>query len=174
MKNIGLFYGTSTVKTAAIAEKIQQAFGEDKPDLIPIEQAWKSEFETYEHLIVGVSTWFDGELPTYWDEILPELKTLTLKNKTVAIFGLGDQVNYPDNFADGIGILSETFEQTGATLIGFTSPEGYTFNRSRAMRADKLVGLVIDVDNQSDKTDERIKNWVAQLKSIYDKKKPTR
>lgn len=48
-------------------------------------------------MIVGASTWFDGELPTYWDELVPELESLDLKGKKVAIFGLGDQKNYPDN-----------------------------------------------------------------------------
>lgn len=94
----GLFYGTGTEKTTFVANKIRKAFGEDQIDIIPIESAWKRDFEAYDHIIAGTSTWFDGELPTYWDEIIPELVTLDLKNKKVAIFGLGDQTNYPDNF----------------------------------------------------------------------------
>ena len=99
----GLFYGTGTEKTTFVANKIRKAFGEDQIDIIPIESAWKRDFEAYDHIIAGTSTWFDGELPTYWDEIIPELVTLDLKNKKVAIFGLGDQTNYPDNFADAVG-----------------------------------------------------------------------
>ena len=87
----GLFYGTGTEKTTFVANKIRKAFGEDQIDIIPIESAWKRDFEAYDHIIAGTSTWFDGELPTYWDEIIPELVTLDLKNKKVAIFGLGDQ-----------------------------------------------------------------------------------
>ena len=91
----GLFYGTGTEKTTFVANKIRKAFGEDQIDIIPVESAWKRDFEAYDHIIAGTSTWFDGELPTYWDEIIPELVTLDLKNKKVAIFGLGDQTNYP-------------------------------------------------------------------------------
>ena len=123
MKKIGLFYGTATAKTAAVAKKIKEAFGEDIVDIIPVEQSDEKEFNAYEYIIAGSSTWFDGELPTYWDETLPELTGLDLTGKKVALFGLGDQKKYPDNFADGIGILAKGFTDRGATLVGRTSPE---------------------------------------------------
>ena len=102
MKKIGLFYATKAERTSWVAEKIQKEFGEDKIEVVPIEQAWQNDFAAYDCFIVGASTWFDGELPTYWDELLPELRTMKLKGKKVAIFGLGDQIRYPENFADGI------------------------------------------------------------------------
>lgn len=120
MKKIGLFYAANAVKTSQIAKKIREALGTEYVDIIPAEQAWGNDFEAYDNLIVGVSTWFDGELPTYWDELIPELETLDLKGKRVALFGLGDQVNYPDNFVDGLGILGDAFEKAGAALVGFT------------------------------------------------------
>lgn len=168
MKKIGLFYGTSTTKTATIAKKVKEAFGDAKLDAIPVEDAWNKDFESYDNIIIGVSTWFDGELPTYWDEVRPELETLKMKGKKVAIFGLGDQVKYPENFIDGVGILAETFEAIGATLVGFTSAEGYKFEHSRALRDGKFVGLAIDFENQHSKTDKRIKDWVEQLKQEFD------
>lgn len=44
-----------------------------------------------------------------------------MKGKKVAIFGLRDQVKYPESFVDGIGILAEIFEYVGVKIIGFTS-----------------------------------------------------
>ena len=44
MKKIGLFYGTATAKTAAVAKKIKEAFGEDIVDIIPVEQSDEKEF----------------------------------------------------------------------------------------------------------------------------------
>lgn len=164
MKKIGLFYLANAVKTSKVAKKIREELGADHVDVISVEKAWGDDFEAYDQLIVGVSTWFDGELPTYWDELIPELETLDLKGKKVALFGLGDQVNYPDNFADGLGILSEAFEKTGAVVVGYTPVENYTFNHSKALRADKWCGLVIDVENQSKLTDKRVKDWCEQLK----------
>lgn len=167
MKKIGLFYGTSTTKTANVAKKVKAAFGDIKIDIIPVEEAWKKDFEEFDNIIIGVSTWFDGELPTYWDEVKPELETLNMKNKKIAIFGLGDQVKYPENFVDGIGILADAFEAVGAKIVGFTSSEGYTFEHSRALRNGKFTGLAIDIENQHSKTDKRIQDWVEQLKKEF-------
>ena len=163
MKKIGLFYATKADKTTWVAEKIQKEFGKDKIEVVPIEQAWQNDFAAYDCFIVGASTWFDGELPTYWDELLPELRTLQLKGKKVAIFGLGDQAKYPDNFVDGMGILADVFEEDGATLVGFTSTEGYKFNKSRALRGNQWCGLVIDLDNQAELTDKRVREWCKEI-----------
>lgn len=167
MKKIGLFYAANAVKTSQIAKKIREALGTGNVEIIPAEKAWGNDFESYDNLIIGVSTWFDGELPTYWDELIPELETLNLKNKKVALFGLGDQVNYPDNFSDGLGILGEAFEKAGATLVGFTSTQDYSFNHSKALRNDEWCGLVIDIENQSKMTDKRVKAWCEQLKKEF-------
>ena len=167
MKKIGLFYATKADKTTWVAEKIQKEFGKDRIEVVPIEQAWQNDFAAYDCFIVGASTWFDGELPTYWDELLPELRTMELKGKKVAIFGLGDQIRYPENFADGIGLLAEVFEGDGATLVGFTSSEGYTFERSRALRGNQWCGLVIDLDNQSEQAKKKIKEWCEQVKKEF-------
>lgn len=164
MKKIGLFYATKADKTSWVAKKIQEAFGQEA-EAIGVEDALQSDFEAYDRLIVGASTWFDGELPTYWDELLPELEPLNLKGKKIALFGLGDEVNYPDNFADGLGILAELFEAAGATLVGFTSTEGYTFRKSRARRTDQWCGLVVDLDNHSEQAEERINAWCKQVKA---------
>ena len=173
MKKIGLFYGGTTAKTAVVALKIQEAFAENEVVLIPIEGATRKEFESFDNIIAGTSTWFDGELPTYWDETLPELTGLDLTGKKVALFGLGDQKKYPDNFADGIGILAKAFTDRGATLVGRTSPEGYHFNRSGALQNGQFLGLILDIENQSDKTDERVRKWVGQLKTEFEKGAPS-
>ena len=167
MKKIGLFYGTSTKKTADVAQKILSEFKKEEIDAIATEEAWEKDFEKYDNILIGASTWFDGELPTYWDEIRPILESLDMTGKKVAIFGLGDQEGYPDNFVDAIGILAELFESAGAQLVGFTSPEGYTFGHSKALRDGKLLGLAIDVENQADKTDRRVKEWVKEIKTEY-------
>lgn len=167
MKKIGLFCGTSTHKTAAVATKIMDAFGAENIELVSIENAWQKDFESFDCIIAGAATWFDGELPTYWDEIMPKLLTLNLKDKKVAVFGLGDQVKYPDNFVDGIGILAEAFISTGANIVGLTSTEDYQFNKSQALIGNHFAGLALDIENQRDKTDQRIKDWVEGLKKEF-------
>ena len=56
MKKIGLFYATKAERTSWVAEKIQKEFGEDKIEVVPIEQAWQNDFAAYDCFIVGAST----------------------------------------------------------------------------------------------------------------------
>ena len=158
MKTIGLFYAMNAAKTSHIAEKIREDLGGVKViEVVLIEKAWQNDFQAYDNMIVGASTWFDGELPTYWDELVPELESLDLKGKKVAIFGLGDQKNYPDNFVDGMGILAYAFQKAGAELVGFT----------RAVRGEKFCGLVIDQENQAQLTSKRIADWCKLIKEDF-------
>lgn len=168
MKTIGLFYAMNAAKTSHIAEKIREDLGGVKvTEVVLIERAWQNDFQAYDNMIVGASTWFDGELPTYWDELIPELETLDLKGKKVAVFGLGDQKNYPDNFVDGMGILADAFQKAGAELVGYTSTDGYVFSQSRAVRDGKFCGLVIDQENQPQLTAKRVADCCKQIKEEF-------
>lgn len=167
MKKIGLFYSFHTQKTAKVAEKIKKAFDEKGIEAINVEEVDEKTFLKYDNLILGVPTWFDGELPNYWDEFVPAIEDMDLKGKKVAIYGLGDQVNYPENFCDGIGIMGKLMEQQGAELVGFVSADDYNFESSRSVRSDKFAGLALDQENQARKTNKRIEDWVADLKKSF-------
>ena len=168
MNKIGLFYITGAIKTSNIARCIKEAFGRKvKIDIISVECVSHNNFDEYDNLIIGTSTWSDGTLPVFWDEIINDIEKIDLSGKKVAIFGLGDQVNYPDNFVDGIGILAEAFESTGAVIVGRTSPQGYTFNRSLALNDNMFDGLAIDIENQSELTKQRIYDWVELLQNEF-------
>jgi flavodoxin I len=127
----------------------------------------EEQFTKYENMILGVPTWFDGELPNYWDEFVPALEDLDLKGKKVAIYGAGDQKGYPENFVDGIGIMAQLVEQQGAKLVGFTSTKGYTFESSKAQREDRFAGLALDFENQVSMNKDRIASWCEQLKKEF-------
>jgi flavodoxin I len=167
MKMIGIFYSKNTLRTAEVAKKVQEAFGEEAVDLISVEEAWKNEFDKYKYIIAGTSTWFDGELPDYWDELIPELSTLNLKGKKIAIFGLGNQAEYPDNFVDGIGLLAAALKKAGAVITGFTPTNGYVYNKSLAEVNGMFEGLALDMDNEPDKADKKIRDWVDNLKNEF-------
>jgi flavodoxin I len=166
MKKIGLIYSFNTNKTSQAARKIGEKFG-DNVEHVNAETLTEVELLSYDHLILGVSTWFDGELPNYWDEFVPALEGLDLKGKTIAIFGNGNQTGYPENFVDGIGIMADLLESRGAKLAGFTSAKGYHFESSRALRKDMFSGLALDFENQASQINEKIKKWVEQLKKEF-------
>ena len=169
MKKVALIYSYNSTKTAKIAEKIIREWADES--LVPVnaENIDENTFMSYDQMILGVPTWFDGELPNYWDEFVPAIDDLNLKGKTIAIYGLGDQVNYSENFLDAVGIMADLLDSRGAKLLGYTSSEGYTFEHSRALRGESFAGLAIDYENQHQFTDSRIKNWVKQLKDEFNK-----
>ena len=83
----------------------------------------------------------------------------------MAVFGLGDQVSYGENYADATGELFDVFESLGCRMHGAWSQEGYEHEDSKAIRGDKFCGLLLDMVNQEDLTDERVAQWVAQLQA---------
>ena len=95
MKKTAIFYSFNTKNSSKVAEKIKKAFGESELETINTEELTEEQFLVYDNLILSVPTWFDGELPNYWDEFVPALEELDLKGKKIAIFGLGDQKGYP-------------------------------------------------------------------------------
>ncbi len=168
MKKTGIFYSFNTKNTSKVAEMIIKEFGEDQIDKVNVEDTHVDEFTSYENYILGVPTWWDGELPNYWDEFLPALEDAKMKDKKVAIFGLGDQKGYPENFVDGIGIMADLMDERGAKIVGKTSTQGFEYENSVAERDGKFLGLALDEDNQADKTSGRVKKWVKNLKKTFD------
>jgi flavodoxin I len=169
MARIGLFYGTTTGKTESAAEAIQAVFGgEDIVALKEISDVSDSDFVDYDCLIIGCPTWDVGELQSDWDGFYQEeLDKIDFSGKKVAYFGTGDQIGYADNFQDAMGILEEKISSLGGKTVGYWSTEGYEHEASQAEKNGKFVGLALDEDNQSELTDERISEWVAQLKTEF-------
>jgi flavodoxin I len=168
MKKTAIIYSFNTKKSGKIAEKLKEEFNDKAIEMVNVEEITEELFLGYDQAILGVPTWFDGELPNYWDEFVPALEELDLKGKKYAIYGLGDQKGYPENFQDGIGLMAGILEEQGAEIVGLTSTEGYTFERSRGVRGDEFLGLALDYENQSAKTKSRITAWVADLKKKFD------
>lgn len=167
MSKIGLFYGSTTGKTADAAEKIQEAFGGDSVvTLHEISDIQASEFDSYECIIIACPTWDIGELQADWLGFYEdgELDNLNFTGKKVAYFGTGDQSGYPENFQDAMGILEEKISGLGATTVGNWPTDGYDFEASKGVKNGKFVGLALDEDNQDELTDDRISKWVSQLK----------
>ena len=164
MAKIGLFYGSTTGNTLKVAEMIQQAFGSDEVDISDVREVSADKLNNYELLILGTSTWHWGGLQDEWAMLEDNLERVDWKGKKVAFFGLGDQTRYPHNFVDGIGLLYERIKPTGVRVVGVWPTDGYEYVESAAEVDGKFVGLAIDEDNEPDKTEQRIAQWVEQLR----------
>lgn len=160
MKTV-ILYGSSGGNTSDVAEKIKEAYGE--ASLIDVADASNDSLDG-DFLILGTSTWGIGDLQDDFEDFIDTLESADLSDKTIALFGLGDQDGYPDTFCDGMGTLYTTVADKCKKVIGFTSTSGYEYDESRGEIDGKFAGLVIDEDNQSELTDERVEKWVAQIK----------
>ncbi len=167
MGKTAIIYSYNTQKSKKVAEKISAAWGKNEIEAVNAEELSTAVLEKYDTFIVSAPTWFDGELPNYWDEFVPDLEEMDLSKKIFAIFGLGDQKGYPENYCDAIGLLASILEDCGAKLVGETSVEGYTYESSKAQRGDVFVGLALDQENQARLTNGRIAKWVEQLKTEF-------
>ena len=166
MKKIGIFYGSNSGNTESVANKLQDLFGAANADLINVSNAKVTDFDQYDNIILGTSTWGIGDLQDDWESFLPNLKKANLAGKKVALFGVGDSMSYADSFVDGMGELYDTVENS-ATVVGFTATDGYSYDASKAEKDGKFVGLAIDEDNESNKTDSRAAAWVEELKQQF-------
>lgn len=165
MAKIGIFYGSSTGNTEVVAEKIKTLFG-DAAELNNIDSASKEDIEKYDYLIFGTSTWGIGDMQDDWEDFMEVLETVSFNGKKLAFFGLGDQINYPESFVDGMGSIYDTiFDRVN--IVGEWPLDGFTFKESAAVKNGKFIGLAIDKENQQSLTDQRIKEWVAVLKKEF-------
>lgn len=168
MKSIAIIYGSSTGNTEHAAKLVAEKLSDYSPILKDLADVTSEEFLKPDVLILGASTWSIGELQDDWDSFFSNISKLDLSGKQVAFFGTGDAEGYPDTFADALGILYDEFAKTGCTFIGEVSTDGYTFDDSQALRNGVFVGLPLDEDNESDKTNSRIESWVKSLKPHFD------
>ncbi len=163
--SIALFYGSSTCYTEIVGEKIRAALGSDNVDIFNINETPIITAEFYQHIILGIPTWDYGELQEDWEEIWDEIDTVTWKDKKVALYGLGDQVGYPEWFLDAMGYLHAKLVKHGAKACGYWPIDEYTFEASKALTMNEthFVGLALDEETEFEKTDARIKAWCQNV-----------
>jgi len=179
MKKIGIFFGTDSDTTRLIAKKIaknlQKRLGDEvvaKP--LNVNRIAPDDLFDYPSLILGTPTYGEGVLPgkanknteESWLEFLPKLKGKDFSGRRIALFGLGDQEQYPAHFLDAMMDLYEYFSAAGAEMVGGCAVDGYAFTQSRAVVAGRFVGLALDQHLQQLLTEPRIDLWLDEISPI--------
>jgi flavodoxin I len=166
IRNIGVFVGSSNGNTEEAANIICESLFQQTGlsiDLYNIKDEDVDAVLEYDVVLLGCSTWYDGQLQDNWSEKFDEFKKLKLAGKPVALFGAGDQVGYAASFQDALGILGRAARAAGGKIVGTWPTAGYTYEKSLGLDGPKFFGLALDYDNQADLNDERIAQWVTQL-----------
>jgi flavodoxin I len=168
MSDIGLFFGSSTGNSETIARMIAGYFLPYNIDLYDILLTPSELVSNYKKLIFGVPSWSTHLNHNDWKDFLPGISELSFHNSKVALYGLGDQVTYSENFVDGMGNLYDWLIAREAEVVGFWPADGYQFRRSAAIRQGKFVGLALDEDRQCTLTSARVQKWVNNLKKEFE------
>lgn len=84
MKKTGVFYGSTTGTTESVARMIANKLGISSSDVYDVSKLTADVAGSYEALILGTSTWGDGELQDDWYDGIKVLKGMDLSGKTVA------------------------------------------------------------------------------------------
>ena len=83
MKKTGIFYGSTTGTTESVARLIAEKLGVSPEDVHDVSKLDAALVESYEALILGTSTWGDGELQDDWYDGIKVLKNANLSGKTM-------------------------------------------------------------------------------------------
>ena len=163
MEKVGILFGSSGGTTETVAKTIANKIGKENVDVLDVSGVSPDDAGKYKNLILGTSTWGVGDLQDDWESFLPGFSKISLEGKVVALFGLGDSQSYPDSFVDGIGTIYEEIKDKGVTIVGEVATDGYSYDDSKAVYEGKFVGLPLDEDNESDKTESRVEAWLEQV-----------
>ena len=84
---IGIIFGSSMGNTEEAASFLAENLGLEN-ELLNVANCDAAKLNSFDKLIVGVSTWGTGDLQDDWDAF--DFKALNLSGKTVAVFGMAD------------------------------------------------------------------------------------
>lgn len=172
MSKIAIFYGPVGGAVNRVADKIKDAIGEDKVEMVTVKNASVEDIKKYDKIIFGLSTvgkdtWDSAYTNNDWGKFLPEIGKTGYDRKTVAVFGLGDHITYAHGFVDHIGLLGKELMKNGAALVGPVDTEGYEFEESEAIVDGKFIGLPLDEDFEPELTDERVAAWIELIRPDF-------
>ena len=161
---IGLFVGSDTGNTDEIGQMLIDRWKVSEIELIDAPNMTAADYDRFQIIIIGLPTWYDGELQSDFDAFYEEFKTIDFSGKAVAMFGLGDQTGYPEFFVDGLGILGQVILDNGGYVFGMWPNEGYEFDESKGLyNEDLFYGLALDFENQMDLNESRLESWIEQI-----------
>lgn len=172
MKKTAIFYGPVGGSTEFVAKRMYEIIGSDLCDLVPVRDAGAADLQKYDNLIFGISTignetWHSEPVKSGWFSFINILRDADIDGKTVALFGLGDQVRYADHFVDAMGELYNIISGKNVKIVGSVDPAGYEFRDSDAIVDGMFVGLPIDQDFESDLTQQRIAEWIKTIMPAF-------
>ena len=110
-------YGSTTGNTLLLAEKVEEVLKRQNGDveLVEVTKISPSNLTAYDLILLGSSTWGDGELQDDFIDFEQEMNEIDLTGKLAACFGPGES-DYP-LFCEAVDILENRLGSCGAKLV---------------------------------------------------------
>lgn len=169
MSKIGIFYGSTTANTVRVVTILAEELTRSGflVDRYNVAESNLNRMNDYDLLILATPTWSGGELQEDWERVLDQFGSIDFSGKRVALLGLGDQLNYPDHFADAIAQLADCVYLGGGQIVGRWPTDGYKYKSSAAVEDSLFVGLVVDQYSEKELTADRIRQWSGLLRREF-------
>ncbi len=119
MTRIILVYGSTMGNTEILAGSVVEGLesGNVEVTVRNVTEVEPEELTNYDMVILGCSTWGEGELQDDFIEFYDRMEEISLKGKKSAVFGPGDSEIYPDSFCKAVDILEEILIKCEAKII---------------------------------------------------------
>jgi flavodoxin I len=160
-----VIYGSTTGNCEDAAKKIASHF--DDVVVKEVTSVKSDELIQHKSIIMGSSTWGEGEIQEDFEPFLEEISSVDLSGYTIAIFGTGDGITYSETFVDAMKYIYDAVVESGGKIIGGVDTDGYDFDDSQSIINGKFVGLPLDYNNEEEKVESRIEAWVQAIKQDF-------
>ena len=114
-----VIYGSTTGNTEILSQSVSFGLREGGLEITVknVSSAKIDELADYDLVVLGASTWYDGELQDDFIGFHEKMASLSLAGKKAAAFGPGDKEGYPDTFCVAVDMLEERLKQCGAEIM---------------------------------------------------------
>lgn len=114
-----LIYGSTTGNTETLSEAVVEGLEQSgaKVFVKNVTEASVNELKDYDLIVLGCSTWGEGELQDDFIDFYDEMKSVSLTGKKAAVFGPGDSEMYPDSFCEAVDMLEDKLKKSGAEIV---------------------------------------------------------
>jgi flavodoxin I len=114
-----LIYGSTTGNTKELSKGVIEGLkkGGIQATIKNVTEANVNELVDYDLIVLGCSTWGEGELQDDFVPFYDQMGNVTLTEKKAAVFGPGDKETYPDTFCTAVDMLEDKLRKCGAEIV---------------------------------------------------------
>jgi flavodoxin I len=114
-----VIYGSTTGNTEELSADVVNGLEKGGLDVTVLEvtEADVNMLSDYDLIVLGSSTWGEGDLQEDFLDFYDEMDGVSLAGKKAAVFGAGDSDLYPDTFCEAVNILEKKLKECGAKIV---------------------------------------------------------